>query len=341
MVNFLNIGVIGLGEQSWDNLLPSLANIKNANIAAVCDINDTRLEAPMRNYGAKGYKDYSEMLARENLDALVVASYPAVHEAVLREALPRHIPTFIEKPPTLTTGALLDIITLNKEKVITAVGLNFGFADPVQSIKSIMGKPEFGDLQYVRACHYSNKPKDPLWGLPSGCRSFLLAQAIHPIGLLSEFGTFSDQPNIYVDGNNKGMIFRVAQNAIDKKGHVFAMELVTCSVAPFFEWQLEVIGSGGVIIKVNSLWEIEVYSQHSNRTLLDSSKWWRDTWHPSPVSGGYRRSGYTNQLEMFFETITNPGGNTDNIRTLEDMLPIYKLMDAMENTYSARSNFRE
>ncbi len=78
-----NVGVIGLGEQGWDNLLPSIAVLKNANIQAVCDLDSEKCMTAARNYGAKQYSNYMEMLDNEKLDAVVVASHPSVHKAVL------------------------------------------------------------------------------------------------------------------------------------------------------------------------------------------------------------------------------------------------------------------
>ena len=47
-----NVAVIGVGEQSWNNLLPSLSVMKHVNLKAVCDIDRGAADTAARNYGA-------------------------------------------------------------------------------------------------------------------------------------------------------------------------------------------------------------------------------------------------------------------------------------------------
>jgi predicted dehydrogenase len=330
MGNFItNVGVIGLGEQGWDNLLPSIAVLKNANIQAVCDLDSEKCMTAARNYGAKQYGNYMEMLDTEKLDAVVVASHPSVHKAVLETTIARGVPTFVEKPPTLYTNELNELIQLNSAyQTITAVGLNFSFTEPIKFLKTMMKKSEFGHLEYVRVSHYGNKPTDVMWGLNSLPRSFLLSQAIHPLGLIFDLGQpTSDTPLIRAYKNSEGMLFNVNMQLTDRNNRKFTAELLTCSTSPFFEWQLQIISNKGVMVNINSLWEIEVYSQHRSNPMIDNQKWWRDIWKPSPLSGGFKRNGYEHQFASFFESIKS---KTANGTSLERMIPIYNLMDAME-----------
>lgn len=324
-----DVGVIGVGEQGWDNLLPSLAINKNANIKAVCDLDTERCEVAARNYGARPYGNFKEMLAHEQLDAVVVASHPKVHAAVLRETIPKGIATFVEKPPTLTTAELYELIDLNKQhQTITAIGLNFSFTDAVKFVKELMHKPEFGSLDYVRVCHYGNKPDGTLWGVDSRARSFLLSQAIHPLGLLFDLGDeYAAKQLIHAHHNDAGFLFNLTTELVDKNGRPFTAELLTSSTSPFFEWQLQLISDRGTMVQINSLWEVQIYSKHRNNTMIDNNKWWRDIWRPSPLSGGFKRNGYEHQFTAFFDAIAM---QTANDMSIEQMVPIYKMIDSME-----------
>ncbi len=329
MNTLFNVGVIGLGEQGWDNLLPSLAMMREANIKAVCDLNTSRRALAARNYGAAPYKNYLEMLDQERLDAVIVASHPAVHTAVLQTTLVRGIPTFIEKPPTLSTVELCDLIDLNRAyKTPTAVGLNFSFTDPVLFVKNMMAKPEFGNLTYLRICHYGNKPTGTMWGLDSKARSFLLSQAIHPLGLVFDLGRpTDDQPVIHAYDGRAGLLIDVHMRLADRRGHTFTAELLTTSSSPFFEWELQLISDKGVMVNINSLWEVEVYSQHRSNPMIENQKWWRDMWRPSPLSGGFKRNGYQNQFAAF---LANSTAKRTSHTSIENMVPLYTLMDEME-----------
>ncbi|MFA5306454.1 MAG: Gfo/Idh/MocA family oxidoreductase [Candidatus Babeliales bacterium] len=108
----LKVAIIGIGKQGWDNILPSLAQIKTISTVATCDIDKNKADLAARNYGAKSYCDYKKMIENEELDAIIVASYPNVHYNVTKLALEKGIAIFIEKPPTFT---LEELETLGKD----------------------------------------------------------------------------------------------------------------------------------------------------------------------------------------------------------------------------------
>lgn len=326
----LSVGFVGIGDQAWDNLIPSVAGIKNINIKGVCDIDKDKSKLAARNYGASAYSDFKEMLKSEELDAVIVASHPQVHLEVLNYTIPRSIPVFVEKPPTLSTTELKKIVKLNeKYQTLTSVGLNFNYADPVKFLIETIKKPEFGNLQYLQVCHFGSKPNGTLWGLKSKIRTFLLAQAIHPLGLIFYLGNaIPSETKINKFVNEKGLLFNVNMLMEDNYKNKFSVDLLTTSMAPFFEWKLHLISNLGVMININSLWEVEMYSHTINNSLIDNSKWWRETWRPSPLSGGFKRTGYEHQFEEFFNNIRT---KQLCMNSIERMLPIYELMDKMEN----------
>ena len=275
------------------------------------------------------------MLDKEQLDAVIVASHPEVHTEVLKVTLPRGLPTFIEKPPTLTTSDLEDLIQINHRwETITAVGLNFSFTEAVSSIKRIMSKKEFGDLQYLRICHYNNKPVGDLWGQSNHTRSFLLSQVIHPLGLLYDFGEDAGiAPSIHRHNGDSGVLFSVHTRLRSRTGgNLFTASILTSSTSPFFDWEMQVISTTGIVINIDSLWEIEVFSDHPVNPLVDNQKWWRTVWQPSPLSGGFKRNGYEHQFAAFFNDIDN---KKRGFTSIEALLPIYALIDMMETTHAS------
>jgi hypothetical protein len=95
---------------------------------------------------------------------------------------------------------------------------------------------------------------------------------------------------------------------------------------------MQVISTTGVVININSLWEVEVFSDHPLNPLVDNRKWWRTVWQPSPLSGGFKRNGYEHQFSAFFEDIDN---NKRGFTSIEELLPIYHLIDIMEGTHAS------
>ena len=86
--NRINLGVIGMGWQGPGNTQAFLAS-DDCQVVAACDIDTNHLAAALKmvndNYGnqdCKGYHDYRELLAREDIDAVMIAVPDHWHEIV-------------------------------------------------------------------------------------------------------------------------------------------------------------------------------------------------------------------------------------------------------------------
>ncbi len=102
----LHIGVIGLGVISR-LYLAALENIPAMQLAAVCDTDDAALR-PFHNQ-VPCHRDHHELLARTDLDAVVVTVPNDMHATVGRDALETGLPVCVEKPlaTQLTDGEAL------------------------------------------------------------------------------------------------------------------------------------------------------------------------------------------------------------------------------------------
>lgn len=328
----LKVGVIGVGEHGWDNILPSLAQILTVSTVATCDIDKKRANLAATKYGAKPYCDYKLMIQQEELDAIIVASYPDVHYSVAKLALEKGIAIFVEKPPTFTLEELNVLIGMNKHKVTTGVGLNFNYAEAVNIVDELSKKEHFGRIQYISISHYGNKPKKALWGLKSAVKSFLLAQAIHPIGFMTKYG---EKIKTYdIKTINRGEDLLVSGNFLleNAEGKQVIANLTTGNMSPYFMWRAELITDKSVIIRINSLWELEIFDSNKTTNLIDKPKRWKDVWNPSPLSNGYSRTGYFHQFSEFFNCVKN---KKQFASSLENLIPVYKILNIMENELAA------
>lgn len=323
----LKVAVVGIGEQSWDNILPSLAQIPFVLTVATCDIDKKRADLAAVKYGAKSYTDYAVMIKNEELDAIVVASYPDVHYKVAKCALKKGIAVFVEKPPTFTLKELKHLISLNKHNVTTGVGLNFNYAESVNIFDELLKKEDFGKIKYLSISHYGNKPKKPLWGLESTVKSFLLAQAIHPVGFMIKYGekirtydikTINNEGNLFVSGNF------LLEN---ENGDQVIANLTTGNMSPYFMWRVELITDKSIIIRINSLWDFEIFDNNKRTNLIDKTKRWKDVWNPSPLSNGYSRTGYLHQFSEFFACVKK---KKQFASSLEKLLSTYHILSILE-----------
>jgi len=324
----LKVAVIGVGEQGWDNILPSLAQIPDVLTIAICDIDKKRADLAAVKYGSKAYYNYELMIENEKLDAIVVASYPDIHYKVAKLALKKGIAVFVEKPPTFTLEKLKDLVKSNTQQVTTGVGLNFNYAEAINIVDKMSKEKDFGEIAYLSVSHYGNKPKKkPFWGLESTVKSFLLAQAIHPIGFMLKYGkhvktsdikTINGNNNLFVSGNF------LLENTDGKR--VIA-NLTTGNMSPHFIWRLEFITDKSIVIRINSLWELEIFDRNKATNLIEETKRWKDVWNPSPLSNGYSRTGYFHQFKEFFSCIKNKKEFGSN---LESLISVYQVLNIIE-----------
>ena len=89
--NRINLGVIGMGWQGSGNTKSYLAS-DDCQVVAACDIEQDHLQAAVKminnyygNEDCKGYHDYRELLARDDIDAVMIAVPDHWHEIVATE----------------------------------------------------------------------------------------------------------------------------------------------------------------------------------------------------------------------------------------------------------------
>src|ERR1700721_1119884 len=114
--NRINLGVIGMGWQGPDNTKAFLAS-DDCQVVAACDIDKNHLQNAIKmvndTYGTedcKGYHDYRELLARPDIDAVMIAVPDHWHEIVATEAARQKKDVYSEKPLAHTIAEQQSIV---------------------------------------------------------------------------------------------------------------------------------------------------------------------------------------------------------------------------------------
>src|SRR6185436_3119325 len=108
----LGIGHIGVGTMGY-NHVKGLLGEKGAQIIAVCDVDKDRREFNQKTVekgyskdttykGCAVYNDHHELLARKDIDAVVIAAPDHWHAALALDAMKAGKDVYCEKPLTLT-----------------------------------------------------------------------------------------------------------------------------------------------------------------------------------------------------------------------------------------------
>ena len=83
----LSIGIIGVNGMGRSNL-GNCARYPDVEVTAICDVWDTRVDDALAAYpSARGYRDYRELLARDDLDGVIIASPPHWHTLMAIHAI--------------------------------------------------------------------------------------------------------------------------------------------------------------------------------------------------------------------------------------------------------------
>ena len=112
----LRLGLIGAGTISQSIHLPALRRLRpEIELVAVCDASPSRADSIARHEGVPSEHDASRLIARDDLDALLLAT-PGGHGQLTRAALlaGRHV--FAEKPLTLTRADARELGALAAER---------------------------------------------------------------------------------------------------------------------------------------------------------------------------------------------------------------------------------
>ncbi|GIO95822.1 MULTISPECIES: Gfo/Idh/MocA family protein [Paenibacillus] len=148
----INIGVIGTGSISAMHL-QSYQKHANANLLAVCDLNEERAQRAAEKYGAtKVYTDYNELLADPEIDAVSICTWNNTHAEISIAALNAGKHVLVEKPLCRTVEEALQV-----QEAVKSSGklLQVGFVrryDPnAQMLREFADKGEFGEIYFAKA----------------------------------------------------------------------------------------------------------------------------------------------------------------------------------------------
>jgi len=148
----VEVGVVGVG--GWGkNLARNYAQIPDANLRYICDLDQTKLDQNARLYpGTKMTRSYQELMDDKELHAVVIATTGPAHYPLAKQALLAGKDVYIEKPFTLDVGHAEELIRLGEEhKRIVMVGHLLEYHPVVVRLKDMIRNGELGQVYYIYA----------------------------------------------------------------------------------------------------------------------------------------------------------------------------------------------
>jgi predicted dehydrogenase len=147
----LQIGIVGCGEVTQIMHLPSLAQLaEQFTVTALCDVSDTVLQAVGEQWRvAKRYHDYRDLVAQDDVDAVLVANPDAYHAEVAQAAIAAGKHVLIEKPMCMTL-AETDAISAAQERAGVTVQVGYMRRYAPAFVAACQQIPELGEIRLAR-----------------------------------------------------------------------------------------------------------------------------------------------------------------------------------------------
>lgn len=133
-----------------------LQGIESTEIVALADPNAASLanaQAIATNQSVSAYSDFNDLLARSDIDVVVIASPNFTHAAVATAALRSGKHLLIEKPLCTTVAQCQDLIAVeqqtHRDGRVVQVGLEYRFMAPTSRLISETRSCSVGDLKMI------------------------------------------------------------------------------------------------------------------------------------------------------------------------------------------------
>ncbi len=164
----LRLGVIGVG---WYGMVDAKAALKvgGVEIAAVCDVDSSHLAAAadelkqLQGTAPKTYKLYTDMLAQEKLDAVIIATPPHWHALQLIDAVKAGLDVYCEKPISYDVRegrAMVDTVAASDR--VVQIGFQRRENEAFHDVKDFIASGKAGEIVQVDAqIHYRAGTVDP------------------------------------------------------------------------------------------------------------------------------------------------------------------------------------
>jgi predicted dehydrogenase len=173
------LAAVGLGY--WGpNLARNLDELDGAELAWICDRDETRLE----RYGsrfpdARKTTRHEDLLEDDSLDAIAIATPVVTHFELARQALLAGKHVFVEKPLALSSALGEQLVALAEERALVLMPGHLLLYHPgVAKLKDLVESEELGRLLYVYGNRQNlgqiRKDENALWSLGAHDLSVIL-----------------------------------------------------------------------------------------------------------------------------------------------------------------------
>jgi predicted dehydrogenase len=293
-VERFRLGIIGAGIFAEANHYPSISSHGLAGLVdrvAVCDLDLGRAEQMAARYGWRHvYTDAGEMLAREQLDGVLVSVGGPRHPDVACMVLDAGLPVFLEKPSSVDLAGTARIADLARQRdLFVQVGhqKRHGLAYR-RALEIVRDTDRFGKIVQIE----SKQHGFPVFPTFFTC---MLEWQGHNLDLIRCFGgdIVEIEAKAHLTDERHGGLSALLRFA---SGAVGVLAWGTFGGPGQYAERVEIIGDRNRGVIVTNAREVTAYEEDTGET-------WTSDWNPISRNQSHVFNGYVPQLVHFVESI--------------------------------------
>jgi predicted dehydrogenase len=274
--NTIRIGMIGAGSMARSHV-NMIRNIAGTEVTAICDPDEERLKEVSEALGIPfASPNHSDVIAREDVDAVVVASPDFAHAEQAVEALRAGKHVMCEKPMVTSLDECRQVVeAADASDAVFMIGQVCRFSPGFITGKKLVDEGAIGELFLVEseyAHDYTHVEGHKGWRIdPGRLREPFLGGACHAVDVIRWVGGQPTEAFAY--SNRKALthwpvddctvaVYRFESGALGK---------VVCSVGCKRAYTMRSVfwGTSGTVICDNTSTEITLYVDESDSRLPD------------------------------------------------------------------------
>lgn len=156
----INVGVIGVGgrgsyvSRAFARIGEETGGVK---VNSVCDVWQRRVSENKKFFNCEGYLDYRELLARNDVDVVIIATPDHWHAPIAIEAMKAGKDVYLEKPMCHTIKEAKDLVdTVKATGRVLQVGSQTTSADQWYKAKKAIADGMIGDMIMSQGSYHRN-----------------------------------------------------------------------------------------------------------------------------------------------------------------------------------------
>lgn len=269
----VTVGIIGAGRIGKVHTKSICNLVKNAKIKTIADpfMNDDTAKWAKDMGVETTTKDYKEILADPEIDAVLICSSTDTHSPISVEAIKAGKHVFCEKPIDHDIKKIQDVIDALKEnKVKYQVGFNRRFDHNFEAVKDAVKAGKIGDPHIIKVTSRDPEPPSAQYAKVSG--GMFLDMTIHDFDMV-RFLAGCDAKEIYVEA--AVLVDPAIGEAGDVDTAVITLKMENGAIAVIdnsrkaaygYDQRAEVFGSKGMVATANDTLSSAVLSTEAGVT---------------------------------------------------------------------------